>query len=290
VGKPSGLGGKFPIILIMPLMALLIFITAFPLVYSTFLSLTDYNLAMEKFNFVGLSNFQRMVNDERFVNSIQVTFTFVAGSVTLEFIGGMILALLLNREFRARNIILSLILAPAFLAPVVVGYVWKYMASSEYGIINYLAGTFGLGGWLLLGPELALFTCILADVWQWSSFIMAILLAGLESLPRDFYEAAETDGASGWQQFRHLTFPLLKPMILVALIIRTIDSFKAFDVMYVLTAGGPGTVTEVATYYIYNVALGYGKIGYGMAMSWILLIIMTILGNVYLRILPTEKK
>jgi len=201
----------------------------------------------------------------------------IIGELSLQFTIGLGLALLFTQEFKGKKTILPLIILPMMVTPVVVGYMGRLIFETRSGPINYLLNTVGIESlrWHT-SSKTALFTVILIDTWQWTPFVMIILLAGLLALPQEPFESAKVDGASGWQIFRYLTLPLLKPVIAVVLIMRTLDIFRVFDVLYVLTMGGPGTSTENINLYSYLVGFRYFNIGYASSIAWFLAIILSI--------------
>jgi len=279
------------IFFLLPAVAAIILLTIVPLVYSLYLSLTSYELgrAYLGMKFIGLDNYVTAVKDVRFLMSILRTLIFVAITVTVEFGLGLALALLFNREFKGRGLVLTIMMVPFMIAPIAVGFLWWMIYDVNYGPLNHLVvDIFHLSpnpvAWTA-DPRIALYSIILTDIWQYTPFMMLILLAGLRSIPPEPYEAALIDGASGLAIFRHITLPLLKPAILVAILIRTIDAFKVYDLVYLLTFGGPGTASEVASFYIYLTGFRHFRIGYAAAQSYILLIIISILVTILIRII-----
>lgn len=205
------------------------------------------------------------------------TLIFVTSAVFLEFVFGFALALLLHRRVRMKNFFRSVLLTPMFITPVAVGLIFRYMLNSEFGIIPYFLKFLGLKVDFFATSPLALFSIVFIDVWQWTPFIMLLLLAGLESLPREPFEAARVDGASAWFTFRKVTVPLMRPVIVVAVIIRMLDAFKVFEYLYVITRGGPGNSTESIMYYIYRVGFRFFRMGEAAAMSYVLAFIVLLL-------------
>lgn len=266
-----------------PALLTIILLTIFPLIYSLYLSFINYELGRPhlEIRFVGLDNFISAIKDVRFLQALIRTFIFVACVVTTEFVLGLVLALALNREFRGRSIVVTLLTIPFMIAPVAVGFLWWTILDANYGPLNHLVvDILRLSpknvAWTA-DPNVAFFSIILVDIWQYTPFMTLILLAGLRSIPVEPYEAAIVDGATGFSLFRHITLPLLKPAILVAILIRVIDSFKIYDLVYLLTYGGPGTSTEVASFYIYLRGFKHFRISYAAALSYIILIISAIL-------------
>lgn len=272
-----------------PALIAIILLTIFPFIYSLYLSLINYELGRPhlEIRFVGLDNFISAVKDVRFLQALVRTFIFVACVVTVEFFLGLALALALNREFRGRSAVITALTIPFMIAPVAVGFLWWTLYDPNYGPMNHLVvDILRLSpkniAWTA-DPNVALFSIILVDIWQYTPFMTLILLAGLRSIPVEPYESALIDGASGFSLLRYITLPLLKPAILTALLIRTIDSFKIYDIVYLLTYGGPGTSTEVASFYIYLRGFKHFRISYAAALSYIILIISAVLITLLIR-------
>jgi multiple sugar transport system permease protein len=194
---------------------------------------------------------------------------------------GMGIALLLQRQVIARGLLRTALLLPMMTTPVVVGLIWRFMYNPTQGILNYLLGQVGLPTPNWLGSlQTGFIAVMIADIWEWTPFMVLILLAALQTLPQEPFEAAAIDGASAWQAFLHITLPLLRPTIVVAVLIRAIDSFKTFDLVYVLTNGGPGTSTETLSFYTYKWGFKFFQMGYASALSFVMLIMVIIFANV----------
>jgi ABC-type sugar transport system permease subunit len=241
--------------------------------------------------FVGADNYVAAVGDPRFWSALGHTAFFAAVSVGLELVLGLGLALAMNRAYRGRGLVRAAILVPWAIPTVVAGLVWRFMFEGESGIVNAVLVRAGLLAeplvWFIQAGT-AWVPVILADVWKTTPFVALLLLAGLQNIDASLYEAARIDGASAWRQFRHVTLPLLKPAILVALIFRTLDAFRIFDLIYALTGGGPGTSTEPISLYTFNVLLQTLRFGYGSALSVIVFAITFALALVYIRLLGAE--
>jgi multiple sugar transport system permease protein len=238
------------------------------------------NLAMPgSERFVGLGNYVDMLTkDPNFWTIMKNTLVQVFGTVSLQVVGGLALALLFAREMRGNRIARSLLMVPMMATPVVIGVIWRFMVNPDFGIINYLLSVLGIAGPDWLGkPALAMATIIAADVWLSTPFVTIIIIAGITSLPKEPFEAAKLDGASAFQSFIYITFPLLSPVIWVAVMFRLIDAFKRFDSIYIMTAGGPGNSTETLNLYAYNRAFSYLDTGYASALAMFLFIIIAIL-------------
>ena len=274
-------------VLLAPTVAVLLALTIYPLIYSVKISLQG-----ESGNWT-LQNFARLLNDHFFLSALAHTVVYAAIALTFEFLIGLGLALLLDTQMRGRSIFRALLLLPMMLPAVVVGVVWRLMLNSNFGAVNGTLKTFGIKTdaltWTAL-PKLAMASVIAADIWQWTPFMFLILLAGLQAIPQEPYEAALIDGASAWQTFLHVTLPLLKPAILIVLLLRTMDLLRVFDQIFILTEGGPGFATETASLYIYRTAFRFSNFGYAAAMSFVLLAITNVVSVGYLRLLTDTRK
>jgi multiple sugar transport system permease protein len=254
-----------------------LFVVAFsilPLGYALVTSLQSFRFG-QPLAFVGLQNYLNLFRDSNFYSSLGTTLTFTIVATTFEFVLGLMLALLLKEEFRWQRLIRSCLMIPMVIAPVVVGIVWRLLYSSDVGLLSY--GVQWLTGHpisVLSNPSLALPGIILVDIWEWTPFMFLILLAGIQSLPQEPFEAARVDGSGPWTTFRHLTLPMLRPVIVVAVLIRALDAFTVFDQVFVLTQGGPGLATEVSTLLVYKTAFRFSQIGYASAMAITLLILV----------------
>src|SRR5512134_3586170 len=230
-------------IFIWPTLVLLILMNIFPLFYSIYLSFTTYSVIGNKLPvWVGLQNYQNLLSNEQVWSYFTITGRYALASVLLQTVLGFGLAMLLREKFRGSGIITTLILIPMMLSPVVVGLFWKLIFDPSKGFFNYLIYTENISGhqWLA-DPTLALWAIIIVDVWMWSPFVMLLCLSGLSAIPDYLYEAAAIDRASAWFQFRRITLPQVAPLLLVAVLFRTIEALKAFDLVMGLTGGGPGT-------------------------------------------------
>jgi len=273
-------------LLLAPTVAVLLALTIYPLIYSIKISFQgqDGNWTLE--------NFVRMASDRFFISALAHTFVYAAVALTFEFLIGLALALLLNTHIRGRGLFRALLLLPMMLPAVVVGVVWRLMLNSNFGAVNGTLKSIGVNTDALTwtaSPVLAMASVIAADVWQWTPFMFLILLAGLQAIPQEPYEAALIDGSSAWQTFIHVTLPLLKPAILIALLLRTMDLLRVFDQIFILTEGGPGFATETASLYIYRTAFRFSNFGYAAAMSFVLLAVTNIISIGYLRVLQTKE-
>ena len=281
------------LILIVPSCVLLALINLYPFFYALYLSFHRYNLARvaKGAKFIGFGNYGAAFSDPRFVNSIVRTFIIVIAAVAIEFVLGFAMAFVLNSKLRGMNTIRKIAIAPVTVMPVVSALIWFYILNQRYGIVNWGLGLVGISAqpWLT-DPTLATLSIIIADVWQWTPFIMLVILAGLNALPEYAYEAAQIDGLSEWQQFKWVTLPLLMPVILIVVLLRIMDAFKLFDLPYVMTQGGPAGTTETLSYYIYIQAFQFFEIGKAAAFAIIMLLMIWIISQVFVRRLYKEEE
>jgi len=263
-------------LLIGPPFAILFVLTAVPLAVSVYMGLLNWNLGDPAGStFAGLQNFIELATDGAFWHSIGLTAYQVAATVTLQLVIGMAIALLLSQEFKGAQFLRSVYLVPMMATPVVVGLMWRMLLNTDSGMVNYLLSLVGIGKVDWLGNSaLAMPSLIGADVWLSTPFVVVILLAGLRSTPPEVYEAAQMDGASGFKMFWNVTLPLLKPMILLAVLFRVMDSIRRFDTIYVMTGGGPGNATETLDLHAYFTAFTYLDVGKGAAISTVMLLII----------------
>jgi len=275
-----------PYLLLAPAVTVLLALTVYPLVYAVTVSLKTPAGAWT------LGNFARLWSDRFFAVALAQTLGYALAALILEFVLGLALALLLDGELRARNLFRSLLLVPMLLPPVVVAVIWRLIYNPTFGALNGTLGSWGIPTesltWIA-SPSLALPSVILVDVWQWTPFMFLILLAGLQAIPPEPYEAAMIDGASAWQTFWHVTLPLLKPAILIALLLRTMDLLRIFDQIFILTQGGPGFATEMVSLYIYKTAFRFSDYGYAAAMSFVLLAVIHVISLGYIRLLKRRE-
>jgi len=269
-----------PALFIGPAFLVLFIILIYPLGYSFWLSFHEWTLRgfRQDIPWVGLSNYITLFSNPDFLSSLRITFTFVITAITLEFLLGMGLALLLNHDLKGKGIIRSVILLPMMCTNVVIGLTWRLLFNYEFGLVNYYLSTLGLDRleWLSK-PAMAMPAVIIVDVWNTTSFVALLLLAGLQTLPDEPFEAARIDGASSWQTFFYLTLPLLRQTILVVMLWRLIDTFRIFDVIYLLTAGGPARATETVSIYVYRYGFQSFNLGLASSASYIMILIMLVI-------------
>ncbi len=281
------------LLLLAPLLIFVVAIAIYPLLFSFGISFFKYRLTdpNQTKTFLGLANYITAFQDAQVRKALANTLVFVFGTVTTEMAVGLALALLLAAETRLMQFIRSFLLMPMAIPPLVVGLVWRSLYNVDFGVIPYYLKLLGfdLGRGPLGESATAMAAVILVDLWEWSPLLMVIFLAGLKSLPSEPYEAARVDGASRWQRFVHITLPLLQPVFLVGLLLRTMQSFKVFDIIYATTAGGPGTATTVLNYHIYTVGMTFFNMGYAAALANILLVVVAILSILYVMVLEQRQ-
>lgn len=279
--------------LVAPALATILLVALFPLAWTLWESLHQHDLRMPWLGrpFVGLGNYLAIGRDARFWGALGHTAFFAAVTVSMELVLGLGLALAMNRALRLRGLLRATVLIPWSIPTVIAALLWRFIFDSQAGIANIVLVDAGILEhpivWFV-NAATAWVPVILADVWKTTPFVALLLLAGLQSIDGELYEAASTDGASAWWQLRHITIPLLKPAILVALIFRTLDAFRVFDLIYVLTGGGPGTSTEPVALYTFNALLQNLEFGYGAALSVIVFLITFGLALLYMRGLGLE--
>lgn len=266
-------------VFVLPALIFVVVMMVFPIAYTLRLSFTKWSMAsLRPPEWVGFSNYvSLLINDARFWGAVGRTFAFTIIAVVVETILGVIIALVLNKETRGKNIIKTLFLLPMVATPVAVGMVWLLMYEPTIGVLNQLLTMMGLpAGLWLASPGQALGALIIVDVWQWTPMITLIVLAGLAALPREPFEAAFVDGASLLQSIRLITLPLIQPTVVAAAILRSIDAFKTYDIIYTMTQGGPGYATE--TLNIYSFVLGFQYFQMGKASALLMIFFALVLG------------
>ncbi len=274
---------------IFPTLIILILWNVFPLFYSLYLSFTRYSVIANRApEWVGFSNYTAILSRPTFWQSFATTGVYALLSVGLQTVLGFSLAMLLRQKFKGSGFITTLTLIPMMLSPVVVGMFWKLIYNPSYGIFNFLLNPTNprLATDMLAGPVSAMLAVVIVDVWMWTPFVMLLCLSGLNAIPDYLYEAAAIDRASAWFQFRRITLPQVAPLLLIAVLFRTIEAIKAFDLMMGLTGGGPGKSTETVSIALYRLAFsGQFNTGQASALAYIVLIIIICISNVYIRYL-----
>jgi ABC-type sugar transport systems, permease components len=280
LSKKFGTDRAFLFWMLAPASLVLLVFTAYPIFNLIGLMFSQVELTEIGFliQFTGLENWKRLISDQVFISSVFKTLIYMAGSVGGEVVLGMTLALLVSQGLKVSGPLRAVLLLPMMISPVAVGLIWRLLYNPEFGLINTTLKAIGLPavGWLS-DANAAMAAIILSDIWQWTAYVYLILLAGLESLPREPFESAEVDGATAWQQFWYVTLPMLKPTLFVAVLFRALDALKAFDKVVILTQGGPGDATELASLFAYKITFRYWELGYGSLIAGVLIMIGALL-------------
>ena len=283
---------NFKWLLVAPGITLILALSVYPLLFSLWVLFVNYDFQVPGHAFVGLKNFSRVIFDPVARWSLALTVILSGADVIIEFVLGLALALAMVKPFPGRGVVMSILIVPLFVSPVIVGQAWALLLQRPFGPTDYLLGLIANRevtiGWLSESPWIY-FALILADVWQWTPFMFVILLAGLTSIPPHLYEAAELDGVDGWRALRRITLPLLAPMMTLAITFRLLDAIRMFDIIFIMTAGGPGTKTYTSSFYLYTVGFTQFHLSQATAGSWILLAITAALvGFLVRRLLRPE--
>ncbi|WP_246251838.1 carbohydrate ABC transporter permease [Ancylobacter pratisalsi] len=259
----------YPYILIAPSMITLVVVSLVPFIYAIYLSFHQAKFGRVR-DFIWFDNYATLLSDERFWNSIGVAATFVFIAVPIEFMLGLVGALVLNQNVRGRSVLVPLLFMPTMMAPIVVGLLWKIMLAGSWGFFSYnVLERFNIltDTSIFASPDLALYALIFVDIWQWTPFMMLAFFAGLQALPLGPYRAAAVDGANPLQIFFHITLPMMTPLLAVIGLLRFIDAFKVFDTIYILTNGGPGTTTETPSILANKMTFEFWNIGEASALA-----------------------
>ncbi|MBZ9994284.1 carbohydrate ABC transporter permease [Mesorhizobium sp. BH1-1-4] len=271
---------RIALIFLLPAVLILFVTTIYPMVYALWLSFRNYDLSKPFIPriFVGVTNYVEILTSQAFFHALLTTFKLMAMTLSVQLVLGVGIALLVTQKLPGMAVVRTLLLIPMMISPVVVGLVWLFLYFPELGYLNYFIGLVGIGPipWIT-STRWALTAIAIADIWQWTPFIMMGTAAALQSLSPEPYEAARIDGNSRWDVFRYVTLPQLKPVLISLLFLRAIDAFKIYDIIYVLTKGGPGDATEVMSLYIYRQSFTFWRMGVGAAASFVSLIIITVL-------------
>jgi len=276
---------KFIILMLMPATILLVGLTLFPFIVSLILSFTDYSLLRPgQTKFIFLDNYIELMKTDEFWIALRVTVVFTVLAVFIQVVLGVVFATLLHNENTNVSLLRTLYLLPLAITPIAATFTFRLMFNPSLGVLNYFMKLLGLEpqAWLA-SPNTAMFSLIIVDTWQWTPFILLICLGGLASLPSEPFEAAKVDGASSWQIFTKITIPMLYPFIGLALLFRSIDAFKTFDIIYVLTSGGPGILTRTLNLYAFKHGIEYLSMGYAGSIAIVMLIITIVVAQIFLR-------
>lgn len=282
---------KYRLYFVLPAVICVLLLTLFPLLYSLSSSFRDIHPLNKNTPFIGFKNFIGVFQDQQFIHALGITLLISVIAVIVELIIGMVVAVNTARLPKGKSIVVSLALLPVFMVPVVVGYMWRYLLAAQFGPINQIIG------WILnkefhydwLNTKVGSIVGLeLADIWQWSPFMFLVLFAGINNVLPEHYEAASVDGCSAWQSFRFITLPLIKPAIIIAVTIRSVDVLKLFDTVWTMTAGGPGTFSQTMTMNIYLLGFQSFRLGYASAASYIVLIVSILASSVLIFILTRD--
>lgn len=258
---------------LLPAVLWLLGFTIYPLLYSLRLSFYNVRIGQEDI-FVGFSNFVRAFNDPQAINAARVTLVFVFGGVAIQLILGMLFALLFNRRLPARNAMRTIMTLPLFATPIAVGFLFFTIFNEEGGLIN---GLFNANIPWLSNSRWALASVMIVDTWQWTPFVFIVVLAALQGIPKEYYEAARLESSNPLTLFRTITFPILQPTLVLVTVLRLAEAFKVLDIPFTLTQGGPGASTQVFTMFTFRAARRFFDFGYASALSYMLLIIVMII-------------
>jgi multiple sugar transport system permease protein len=268
-----------------PAVIVLFLIVVLPIGFNLYLAFTKWTVGLGQPRFIGLDNFIELFSDARVWNGIKVMVLFSGLSLFLELVLGLLIAVYFNREFRGSEAVQAIYILPFAATPVAVALIWRVMLNPEIGVLNYLLRSIGLPGSLWVSSEqTAVLSLVMVDVWKWTPMITLIVLAGLKSLPPDPYEAARIDGAGALQIFWYITLPLIRPVLIAALMLRSLDNLKEFDMIYTITQGGPGIASETLYLYSYQVGFGFFKAGYGSALMVLVFMIVLVFNVVMNRL------
>ncbi|MFC5403485.1 carbohydrate ABC transporter permease [Cohnella soli] len=259
-----------------------------PVLTSFYYSMTNWNGFTRTMDFIGFSNYSDLLTDTAFLKAMRNTFVFALLIVILQNGLAIPLALALDARIKTKSLLKVIFFAPAILSPLVVGYTWLYIYEPQNGLLNMLLGKVGLSTWeqMWLGdPKYALYAIVLMVLWQYVGYSMIIFLANLQTIPGDLYEAADIDGAGGWRKFRYITFPLLAPSMTINVVLASIGSLKAFDIIYVTTKGGPFQATETITTLLFTTAFKKDNFGYGTAMGVVMFLLILLISIIQILVL-----
>lgn len=277
---------------LLPAMLVLFLTTIYPMIYAGYLSFRSYDLAKPFVPrvFVGWSNYQEILSSSEFIHTLIVTFKLMAMTLSVQLVLGVGIALLVTQKLRGMGIARTLLLIPMMISPVIVGLVWLFLYFPELGYLNYFLSFLGINAipWIT-STNWALWAIAIADIWQWTPFVMMGTAAALQSLSPEPYEAAMIDGNSRWDVFTRVTLPQLKPVLVSLMFLRAIDAFKIYDIIFVLTKGGPGDTTEVLSLFIYRQSFTFWRMGVGAAASFVSLVIIVVLITLFFKSLNRDQ-
>ncbi|KPL02442.1 MAG: ABC transporter permease [candidate division Zixibacteria bacterium SM1_73] len=278
---------KAPYLLILPSILVITAVAFYPILKAAYLSLFEINLKFNVNNFIGIANYFQLLQDNSFFNALLNTLYFVGVSLFFELILGLLIALVINQPLKGKGLVKAVILIPWAIPTVVSAKMWKWIFNYDYGILNYLLKFLHLisDNWNWLGSKtFAMNSAILAEIWKTTPFMVLLLFAGLQVIPEDLYKSAKVDGAGVWYRFWHITLPLLKPTLLVAVLFRALDAFRVFDVIFVLTGGGPADTTEVLSLYTYKQLFSLSNFGYGSALAVVTFVCVMVFSSLFIKL------
>jgi multiple sugar transport system permease protein len=275
------------LLLLGPAVLYLLALSIYPTIYSLWIAFHNYSLyRRDLVSFSGIDNFTDLLDSDVFKQSFQVTLVFAAAAVLIELMLGFAIAVLLDRKMRGVNALRTLLMIPVLISPVAMGLTFRYIFAPTYGLLTYLLRIVHIPSpdWTV-NVTWALPVVIFADVWQWTPFVALILLSGMQSVSTEVTEAAELDGLTEWQKLWRIVLPLIRPVLLVVVLIRLIDSIRMFDLVFVMTRGGPGSTTEVLSLFTYVTGFASGDMGSASAIAWVTVVIVNVLVAIFLRFL-----
>jgi len=282
---------SFYYIIFLPAVIVIVFLTVYPIFDVFSLSFYKYNYLSDSKTFFGFKNFARIFNDRTFQRSFTNTLIFSTLATFAETAIGIFLALLFYGYFKGKRVFMIMVIFPMMISTMVICSVWKTLYHYDIGLLNYLLKSIGLKpfGWLI-NQKVALLSIVLVDIWQWSPFAFIIIQAGLNSIPKEVFEAASIDGANYRKTLLYITFPILSSQIMLVVLLRTIDTFRIFGKVYALTQGGPGNATETLSYYVYREGFTYFNLGRASTASVYILLVIAVIAFFYIRNILREKK
>ncbi|MBA3415376.1 MAG: sugar ABC transporter permease [Chloroflexia bacterium] len=273
-------------LMVAPAVVAILALGLFPLLFSLVLSFRRWDLQVPGQPFVGLANYGAALTDSRLWAAMGNTLVITVVGVAVQFVLGLGLALTLIDELRGKRFVIPLLMLPVMMVPVVVALTWRLLWDQQYGPINHFLGLVTgreVGIAWLAHKDTAMVAIITTEVWQWTPFMFLVLLAALSGVSQDLYDASALDGASGWRSLLDITLPAIAPVVAVAILFRALDAFKVFDVIFLFTQGGPGTSTESISWYIYQLGLRFFRMGYAAAVSYLVVIFLTVVATLYAR-------
>ena len=277
---------------LLPALGYLVLMAILPLIWTLSLSLTRWQAnVMPRPEWVGLDNFKFFLfQDPRFWSAMGFTCMYVGIAVSVELVLGLVLASLLSQQFRGKNFFRMIYLIPMACPPIAVAFLWRMMLHPDIGVINAMLQAIGLSAvkWTT-SAAIAPFTIIMVDIWEWTPFMFLALLAAFQALPTELYQAAAVDGANEWDMFKNITLPLITPVIVTISLIRAIDAFRLFELVFGITGAGPGGATESLSFYVYLTGMKWFRLGRGSALSWLFLIVLLILAIILISRFKKER-